>query len=206
MKKLLFSLLLVSNLSHASLYNLQDFGSYTLDKNTGLEWLDTSYTIGKSYNQVLALTAAGQSLDGWRHATFDEVQDIFTTRGYSFSGTSKLTSSTTIINGDLFFLTLIDLLGATDTRSNRKDLLGLTAEDYKTNNEDSQLYAFMRSTYNTPNMSGYTTFSRYEDNLSASTLASLMVRNVSPVPTPESWVMMLTGLVFIWMTSRKMKA
>lgn len=206
MKKLLFTLLFVSNLSHASLYNLQDFGSYTLDKNTGLEWLDTSYTIGKSYNQVLALTAAGQSLDGWRYATFDEVQDIFTTRGYSFSGTSKLTSSTTIINGDLFFLTLIDLLGATDTRSNRKDLLGLTAEDYKNNNEDSQLYAFMRSTYNTPNIFGYANFSRYEDNRSASTLASLMVRNVSPVPTPETWVMMLTGLVFIWMTSRKMKA
>ena len=93
MRKLLLGFLMISSVGNASTYNLQDFGDYTLDKNSGLEWLDTSFTIGKSYNEVLSMTAAGNSLEGWRFATYDDFTAIFTSRGYSFDGTEKITAN-----------------------------------------------------------------------------------------------------------------
>ncbi|MGQ2966014.1 PEP-CTERM sorting domain-containing protein [Methylophilus sp.] len=197
MKYLYLLVLFLCNMAHANSYNLVDYGGYTLDQNSGLEWLDTSFTKGKSYNQVLDLLGSAQSLDGWRYATYDEFKQIFTSRGYSFEGTSKLTASTPTVDDDLFFITLIDALGATDTRSTRKDLLGLTSEDYKNNNEDSQYYGFIRSTYNTNNITSYANFSRYEDSASTATLASFLVRTATLVPEPESVIMMLLGLAYI---------
>lgn len=197
MKYLYLLVLFLSNMAHANSYNLVDYGGYTLDQNSSLEWLDTSFTKGKSYNQVLDLLGSGQSLAGWRYATYDEFKQIFTSRGYSFEGTSKLTASTPAVDDDLFFITLIDALGATDTRSTRKDLLGLTSEDYKNNNEDSQYYGFIRSTYNTNNITSYANFSRYEDSASTATLASFLVRTATPVPEPESVIIMLLGLIYI---------
>jgi hypothetical protein len=197
MKYLYLLALFLCNIAHANPYNLVDYGDYTLDQNSGLEWLDTKFTKGKSYNQVLDLLESGQSLDGWRYASYNEFKQLFTSRGYSFDGTSKLTASTPTVDDDLFFITLIDALGATDTRSTRKDLLGLTSEDYKNNNEDSQYYGFIRSTYNTNNITSYANFSRYEDSASTATLASFLVRTATPVPEPESVIMMLLGLIYI---------
>jgi hypothetical protein len=197
MKYLYLLVLFLSNTANANSYSLVDYGSYTLDQNSGLEWLDTSFTKGKSYNQVFDLIGKGQTLSGWRYASYDEFKQIFTSRGYSFEGTSKLTASTPTVDDDLFFITLIDALGATDTSSTRKDLLGLTSEDYKNNNEDSQYFGFIRSTYNTSNITSFANFSRYEDSASATTLASFLVRTAMPVPEPESVVMMLLGLIYI---------
>lgn len=206
MKKLLLGLLLTSSVGHASTYNLQDFGNYTLDKNSGLEWLDTSFTLGKSYNEVLAMTAAGNALEGWRFASYNEFTSIFTSRGYTFAGSSKLTANVSIQNNDPFFNTLINFLGATDTSSAYKDVLGLTAEDYKGLHEDSQYYGFIRTSYNTTNITSYANFSRYQDNRSAPTLASFLVRSVSPVPTPNSWAMMLAGLMVVSIATKTRRA
>lgn len=197
MRKLLLGLLLTSNFAHANTYNLQDFGDYTLDSNSGLEWLDTSFTIGKSYNEVLGMTSSGNSLEGWRFATYDEFTSMFTSRGYSFIGASKLTANTPLQSNDAFFLTLINLLGATDNSFANKDVLGLIAEDYKNRQEDSQYYGFIRSGYNSTNITSYAKFSRYEDNSAAPTIASFLVRSVSPVPAPNSWLMMITGLMIV---------
>lgn len=197
MKYLYLLTLFLCNTVNANSYNLVDYGDYTLDQNSGLEWLDASFTKGKSYNQVLGLIADGQSLAGWRYASYDEFTQLFTSRGYSFEGQSKITSSIPRTYDDLFFNTLIDLMGATDPRSTHKDLLGLTSEDYKNNNEDSQYYGFIRSTYNINNIYGYANFSRYPDNASTATLASFLVRTAIPVPEPESVAMMLLGLIYI---------
>lgn len=197
MRKLLLGLLLTSNFANANTFNLQDFGDYTLDGNSGLEWLDTSFTIGKSYNEVLSMTAAGNSLDGWRFATYDEFTSVFTSRGYTFVGTSKITANVPVQSNDPFFITFINLLGATDINSTTKDILGLTSEDYKGLREDSQYYGFIRSGYNSNNITSYASFSRYEDNRAAPTIASFLVRSVSPVPAPNTWGMMLTGLMIV---------
>lgn len=203
MKYLCLLLILLCNTVNATTYNLVDYGSYTLDENTGLEWLDTSFTKGKSYNQVLDLLGNGQALEGWRYASYDEFKQIFTTRGYSINGTTEITAGTGPIHDDLFFITLIDYLGATDTHSEKKDLLGLTSADYKNQTEDSQLYGLVSSTYNKPTINSYVSFSRYNDSRSASNLASFLVRVTTPVPEPESIAMLLMGLVFVRMRLRK---
>jgi hypothetical protein len=197
MKYLYFLLMFICNMANANSYNLVDYVDYTLDQNSGLEWLDTSFTKGKSYNQVLGLLGSGQSLSGWRYASYDEFKQLFTSRGYSFEGTSKLTASTPTVDDDLFFITLINALGATDTRSTRKDLLGLISEDYKNNKEDSQYYGFIRSSYNTSNITSFASFSRYGDSASTATLASFLVRTATQVPEPESVAMIMVGLIYI---------
>lgn len=197
MKYLYPLVLFLCNIANANSYNLVDYGTYTLDKNSGLEWLDTSFTLGKSYNQVLGMLGNGQSLEGWRYASYDEVTQIFTSRGYNLDGTEKITATTGKIDDDLFFITLINLLGETDYSSTQKDLLGLTSEDYKNRNEDSQLYGLLRSTYNTSNSFSSVSFSRYDDSRSSTNLASFLVRVATPVPEPESVIMMLLGLIYI---------
>lgn len=52
----------------------------TLDTNTGLRWLETTLTLGQSYDDVAA-GAGGWVADGWRHATTTEVCDLFQTYG-----------------------------------------------------------------------------------------------------------------------------
>lgn len=205
MRKLLLGLLLTSNFANANTFNLQDFGDYTLDGNSSLEWLDTSFTIGKSYNEVLTMTGPGNSLEGWRFATYEEFTSVFTSRGYTFVGTSKITANVPAQSNDTFFITFINLLGATDINSTTKDILGLTSEDYKGLREDSQYYGFIRSGFNSSNITSYASFSRYEDNKAAPTIASFLVRSVSPVPAPNTWGMMLTGLMIVGVSIRLRK-
>lgn len=203
MKHLLLLLMFLCNTANASSYNLVDYGTYTLDQNSGLEWLDTSFTQGKSYNQVLALLGNGQALEGWRYASYDEFKQIFTSRGYHLNGTSDITAVTGKIDNDHFFITLIDLLVATDTGTDKKDLLGLTSGDYKNRDEDSQLYGLITSTYVKPTIYSSVSFGRYNDDRSAANLASFLVRVATPVPEPESMAMLFSGLMFAGWRARK---
>jgi hypothetical protein len=48
-------------------------GPITRDTVTGLEWLDLTASVGKSYNQVSSLFDAGEEFEGWRHAWGSEI-------------------------------------------------------------------------------------------------------------------------------------
>ena len=63
----------------------------TLHEETGLEWLDLTQTDGMSIDQVAAQTGEGGSFEGWRIATFDEI-DTFVR--YAFG--EKLPEGSTI--------------------------------------------------------------------------------------------------------------
>lgn len=54
-------------------FNAPGDGLLTRDMITGLEWLDLSVTHGLSFNEVAAQTEVGGSLEGFRHATREEV-------------------------------------------------------------------------------------------------------------------------------------
>ncbi len=79
------AVLLLSTQAQAYLISLDDktWGedSITLDKGTGLEWLDVNIGAGLSYNDMLKETSAGGKFDGWRYASFFEVRDLFSTAG-----------------------------------------------------------------------------------------------------------------------------
>jgi len=88
MKKLLASAAILSVMSFSSQASLittvtgnvfEDLGVTTVDKTTGLEWLDVTMTAGRSYNDVSAdINADGGMFDKglWRFATAPEMVSL----------------------------------------------------------------------------------------------------------------------------------
>ena len=70
-------------------------GLITYDANTGLEWLDITYTTSRSYNDVSSLFDAGEEFDGWRYATRAELSSLWD----SFGGDGNYTGWSTGNNG-----------------------------------------------------------------------------------------------------------
>ena len=68
----------LANIANATLI---DNGHYTTVN--GIDWLDMSFTDNKSYNEVLTLIAAGQALDGWSVASFDDVRSMYGAFGFA---------------------------------------------------------------------------------------------------------------------------
>lgn len=56
---------------------LVDLGTITRDTDTGLDWLDLTETVGRSYDDVSSSFGLGQEFYGWRYATNTEVEDLF---------------------------------------------------------------------------------------------------------------------------------
>ena len=54
-----------------------DNGSYTTDTESGLDWLDVTLSINRSYSDVSSQFGSGGDFEGWRYATgieFDMVR------------------------------------------------------------------------------------------------------------------------------------
>jgi len=49
----------------------------TLDTLNGLEWLDLTATVNRSYNDISSKFGSGEEFEGWRYATRVEVSDFF---------------------------------------------------------------------------------------------------------------------------------
>jgi hypothetical protein len=56
-------------------------GLLTLDPSTGFKWLDITQTVGHSYNSMQAELVPGGAFDGYRRATTQEVDVLFTSAG-----------------------------------------------------------------------------------------------------------------------------
>lgn len=94
---------------HAALISTSDgvFGadSVTLDTATGLEWLDLTLSINRSYNDVSANFGVGGDFEGWRYATAADLVTLFTNAGFPpFYYSSPATPA---------MLALIQMFGAT---------------------------------------------------------------------------------------------
>lgn len=62
-------------------WNNPNDGRITLDTMTGLEWLDLSATIGRSYDEVSLEVGLGGEFMGFRHATDVEVRSLWENAG-----------------------------------------------------------------------------------------------------------------------------
>ncbi|MCP4258052.1 MAG: hypothetical protein GY774_11065 [Planctomycetes bacterium] len=100
----------------------------TLHEETGLEWLDLTQTDGMSIDQVAAQTGEGGSFEGWRIATFDEI-DTFVR--YAFG--EKLPEGSTQAQGgntnEPVYRSFYELMGLTHTIDQRRHSLGVGADD-----------------------------------------------------------------------------
>jgi MYXO-CTERM domain-containing protein len=73
----------------------------TLDTDTGIEWLKLNNTTNMSYNDVLASTSNGSTLDGWRLPNPDEIDTLMTNMVFPTSvarGTQRSLSQWNPIN------------------------------------------------------------------------------------------------------------
>ena len=68
------SLILIAAFALQAQASLVDFGTYTNDTSTNLDWLDMTFTHWLSYNEVNA--ALSGSLSGWRFATNVEFDSL----------------------------------------------------------------------------------------------------------------------------------
>lgn len=197
-------LLMSSNLASAATFNLEDHGAFTRDLNSNLEWLDLSFTQGKSYNQVLTELSSTPQLSGWRFATVNEFTGLFSSRGYAFSGATITTQNT----GDQFnaalFPTLIEFFGATAVTGTGSIARGVLDENWVNGSNNSQIFGEIRFRNSIPTISS-ANLDKVLDNDSGSILGSFLVREVavSPVPEPATWMMMLLGGIFLRFSARK---
>lgn len=84
---------------------LVDNGDSTIDTDTGLEWLDLTLTQGLSWNQAEATSYV--TVDGYVHATDEQVAELFTNAGFV-----SLDNSSNAAN-DPAAAALLSLLGCT---------------------------------------------------------------------------------------------
>lgn len=77
-------------------------GSITRDTDTGLDWLDVTVTVGRSYNDIFSALGSGGEFEGWRFATVSNIVDLLGNAGVPTHSTTP---------GDPDVLPLINQLG-----------------------------------------------------------------------------------------------
>jgi hypothetical protein len=93
--------------------------SLTIDTQTGLAWLNLSYTTGLSYDQVLADMQPGGMFSNYTFATAQQVTDLFTDAGVGPAGNYPL-SMPAILN-------LISLVGSTGPINGNTGFIAISA-------------------------------------------------------------------------------
>ena len=91
-------------------------GTITLDTNSGLEWLDINLSVNLSYNEMLAHMQNGGLYAGFRYATQNEVEALFTNAGLTTGSSPAMQTA----------LDLISFLGATYSSRGNSEIFGIT--------------------------------------------------------------------------------
>lgn len=101
--------------------NSPQFGADTLtrDTATGLEWLDLTVTLNRSFNNVSARLAPGRLYDGFRYATLEEVEALWA--GAGITDRSGGFSSANVAG----VMQLVALMGETNTANGTRPGDGL---------------------------------------------------------------------------------
>ena len=182
----------------ATLLSLSDLtygtGAFTLDTQTGLQWLDLSLTLNKSMNDVIAESGTGGSYYGLRYASKDEVWNLFSNAGM----TPVL--GTTVNNKARYDAerALLDLMGFT----NKSNMFGVTGTG-PVNTFDvyvaASLYVDVDKKNNqylsSSDIDAYVQSVAITSNSQENYLGSFLVRETPTTPTPEPSTSILFGSI-----------
>lgn len=170
-------------------------GLLTHDSDTGLEWLDLIATNLQSVNSVLG-GYGGYIQNGFRYATDDEVLALLTHAGIThFDGVLRVQDWP----GTQLFQ---DLFGITNYISPNDPYYswGMTEPDFGYQAAHLVFVATKPFGY----AGGAARFESYGQPFSATdTVGSFLVRGVTPIPEPETWMMMVSGLAALAFVTRK---
>lgn len=179
-----------------------DNGTYTTDTTSGLDWLDLTPTLGKSYFQVEALLGSGQLYAGWSFATHDQLDML----AFNYTGLSTASAINSSLNPNLFD-GLIGMLGQTFTGNSSTvyGSMGLLSDiAFSSTHEVGSFERF--------NLSPIYGTSLQVANTGKSTIGSFLVRattfslptEVTAVPEPQTYAMFLAGVMLLgFSVSRK---
>lgn len=158
----------------------------TFDANTGLSWLDLTFTAGWSVENVVNSNLIGS---GFRYAKAFEIDQLVTDMGGSFQG--SLPSG---------FLLEMGKLGITQETSSLQRVQGMVWNG---------IFIQMASidVIFQPDGTNLQTYGRnnlqWSYNSSMPTMGNFLVREVSPIPEPETYAMMLAGLGLLGLARRR---
>ncbi len=113
LKSLLPTLIISASLSSLSLNShaaIIDYGHYFSDSVSGLDWLDVTRSVNRSYNDVYNQLTPGGDFEGWRYATsveFNQLVSRWTGISPSAIGRTVTTGTSPSVDG------LVTLFGST---------------------------------------------------------------------------------------------
>ncbi len=199
-----------ATLTHAALIT-RDFSDgsgdalLTYDSDTGLEWLDTTITDGRSFTEVKAGWNGWTTTSGFRYATMAELRRLFVSAGVmpnflydTYSTPSDVTDVDRII-------ALTRLFGPTfiyeDEGSplQRRSVMGFVADDYSDNPDYAGFGRYADVGFY---QLGWTTYAWAQDGSSTQVqrsgqyggLGSFLVRESVITPVPEPTTLALSGV------------
>jgi len=125
-----FLVLSIPRYSTAELQSIDDpvygFGSITYDTETGLEWLDLTYTVNLSYDEVSDQIEQGGDYEGFTRPTYAEVSDLFYHAGILLDPNGEAVISDS--EGMEACQLLADLLGPTSWQVGWPEVFGTWGE------------------------------------------------------------------------------
>ena len=164
----------------------EDGFNITLDTSTGLEWLDWSLTLNRSYDDVFAQTQGG-NLDGWRYATEAEFVTLAVSAGIPLSFLDDDPGGTH--PGFEVFNTLLGS-GAIDNES-----FAISAFSASSGTHALGGFSIGQGWFEVPNALRHNLNNNWSDADTNTRVGSALVRDTSVVPVPAAVWLFGSGLL-----------
>lgn len=183
--------------AHAALI---DNGDFTTDSTTNLQWLDLTLTRGRSYNDVASQFGAGGEFEGWRHATFSDLNTLFVSLGYSANYLSSPATPGMLAN--------ILLFGITQSRAVPTGAAGVFDDSASGSSPSDVGWAILHTEADISNLDGATIVN---DEFTADTASFLqgnwLIRSTATeISEPGTALIMALGIMGIYFRRRARQA